>query len=163
MPSSSCKKTSKWSCGAVSSSHRKGRAEMRLAANVGVANHTVAARAPRLGLQEGDHREDAPMRVGGDRETQLLEDARDVLLDAAFREENAGSNGRVRQAFRHQLEHLALPWRQLVDRIVATTPTDELRHNTGIECRAAAGDTLDGGHEVGEVVDPVFQQIADAF
>ena len=48
-----------------------------------------------LGLQEGDHREDAPVGVGGDGEAQLLEDAGHVLLDAAVGEEDARRDRRV--------------------------------------------------------------------
>src|SRR5713226_5401504 len=47
--------------------------------------------------------------------------------------------------------------------VVAAAPAHELRDNAGVERGAALGDSLDRGDEVGEVVHPVFQQIADPF
>src|SRR3954447_8120001 len=87
--------------------------------------HRCRRRRP-LRLEERDDREDTPMGVGGDRQTQLLEDARDVLLDAAIGEKHARSDCGVRETFRHQLEHLSLTCGQAVDRIVAASPADEL-------------------------------------
>ena len=46
--------------------------------------------------------------VGGDGEAQLLEDARYVLLDAALGQEDARRDRRVRESFRHQLQHFPL-------------------------------------------------------
>ena len=73
---------------------------------------------------------------------------------------HARRDRRVRQPLGHQLEHLSLAGAELVDRIVAASPADELRDDARIERGAALGHPLDGGDEVGQVVDPVLQQIA---
>ena len=97
------------------------------------------------------------------REPQLLEDARDVLLDAALCEEHAGGDRRVRQTLRHQAQNLSFAGAQVADRVVAASSTDELRDNARIERGAALGYAFDRGDEVGQVIDPVFQEVADTF
>jgi hypothetical protein len=79
-----------------------------------------------LRLQEGDHRKHTPMRIGGDGEPKLLEDARHVFLDAAIGQEDARRDRRVRQSFGHQPEHLSLSRTQLADWIVTASPAHEL-------------------------------------
>src|SRR5262249_35144362 len=69
--------------GTAQSSHPGLHAEMRLVRGFYVAGYTSTGRL-RSRLQEGDDREHAPVRVGGDGQAELLEDARDVLLDAAL-------------------------------------------------------------------------------
>ena len=69
----------------------------------------------------------------------------------------------VRQPLGHQLEHLPLASGQLVEWIVAPSPADQLRDHAGIERGAAPGDPLDRRDEVGQVVDPVLEQVADPF
>jgi hypothetical protein len=71
--------------------------EMRLARGGGVADHTADDARARLGLQEGDDRKDAPMGIGGDRQSQLLEDARNVLLHAPLGQEHTRGDRRVRK------------------------------------------------------------------
>jgi len=110
--------------------------------------------APRLRLQEREDREHAPVGVGGDRQLQLLEDARDVLLDAALGQEDPGGDRRVRQPLGHQLEHLPLARSQLVERVVAAASADQLRDDARIERRAAPGDPLHSRDEVGNLPSP---------
>src|SRR4051812_36727879 len=66
--------------------------------------------------QYGEH---APVILGSRRQAELGEDARDVLLDGAQRDHEPLRDRLVRAALRHQLEHLALARRELVERIVA--------------------------------------------
>src|SRR3954468_4873409 len=56
-----------------------------------------------------------------------------------------------------------LPRNSPADRVVAAAPADELRHDAGIERRAAFGDAPYSRDEVSEVVHPVFEQVADPF
>src|SRR3954447_24549709 len=73
------------------SSHRDGHAEMRLVRGFGVASYT-SGRRPGSRLQERDDGEHAPVGVRCDRQPELLEDARDVLLDAALGQEDPGGD-----------------------------------------------------------------------
>ena len=68
----------------------------------------------------------------------------------------------VRAALGHQLEHLALARRQLLERIVAAAPADELRDDGRVERRAALGDAAHRRGELVHVGDAVLQQVADA-
>ena len=97
------------------------------------------------------------------RQTELLEDARHVLLHGARRDEEALRDRLVRAALGHLLEHLALAGGELVERILAPTPPHELAHDRRIERRAALADTAHRGGELVHVRDPVLQQVADAF
>ena len=162
-----------WLCAVISGSFWEGFGyELTLALRRPIGNEARSRlrcgcphrlRRRRLGLQEGDDGENATVGVGGHGEAELLEDARDVLLDAAFGQEHAGGDRRVRQPLRHQGEDLSFAGAQVADRVVAASPADELGDNARIERGAAFGHALDGGDEVGQVVDPVFQEVADAF
>jgi hypothetical protein len=61
-----------------------------------------------LGAEIREHREDAVVILGGGREAQLPEDARHVLLDGAFGDDEPLGDARVRASLGHQLEDLAL-------------------------------------------------------
>src|SRR5215213_8908144 len=80
-------------------------------------------------LQHGEH--SAVIRLGR-LEPQLLEDAGYVLLDGALGDEQALRDPRVREALRHQSEHVTLARRELVVR-VAPRPRHELRDDLGVE------------------------------
>src|SRR5581483_12224963 len=66
--------------------------------------------------QVGQHGEDAAVVGGGGRESELAEDARDVFLDRPLGDDEALGDRGVRPSLRHQLEHLTLARRQLVER-----------------------------------------------
>ena len=70
-------------------------------------------------LQVGQHREDAAVVGLRGREAELLEDARDVLLDRADREHERVGDRRVRPALGHQLQHLELARREDVQTVSA--------------------------------------------
>ena len=69
----------------------------------------------------------------------------------------------VRPALRHQLEHLPLARGERVERIVAASAPHESRDHGGVERRAALGDATNRVGELGDVCDPVLEQVTDAF
>src|SRR5262245_24889895 len=94
-------------------------------------------------------------------EAELSEDARHVLLDGALGHDEPLRDRLVRPALRHQLEDLALTRRQGRDRVVAAPPADELRHDRGVERRAAVRNAADRARELPDVGDSVLEQVAD--
>ena len=80
------------------------------------------------------------MVVGRRRQAELREDARHVLLDRAERDEEPLSDGLVRAPLGHQLEHLALTGRELLEGVVAPLAADELADDGRVEGRAAVRD-----------------------
>ena len=112
------------------------------------------------GVEPGQHREHAAVVVLARREAQLPEDAGHVLLDRAVGDHEPARDGRVRPALGHELEHLALARRQLVDRTVAD---EELADDLGIERRPADRRRGERVHELGAVGDPVLEQVAEPF
>ena len=109
-----------------------------------------------------EHGEHATVVVRGRRQPELREDARDVLLDGAERDEQALRDRLVGAALGHQPEHLALAGGQLVERVVGALAPDELAHDGRIERRAAVRDAAHGRAELLEVGDPVLEEVADA-
>jgi hypothetical protein len=100
--------------------------------------------------------------LGRGRQPQLHEDARDVFLDRAKRDEQPLGDRLIRTSLGHQLEHLALARGEVADRVVAAVPADELADDGRIERRAALGHAAHGRGELLDVGDPVLQQVADA-
>jgi hypothetical protein len=78
-----------------SRSHPAGPLEVRLARRFGVADHTRRLARCRLGLQEGNDREDAAVGIGGHRKMQLLQDACHVFLDATVGQEHGVTSWRL--------------------------------------------------------------------
>src|SRR5438093_4810130 len=70
--------------------------------------------------QEHQHGQDAPRLTAGRGQTELAEDAGDVLLDSTQRDHELVRDPLIRAAGRHQLEHLALARGQLRERIIGT-------------------------------------------
>ena len=66
-------------------------------------------------------------------EVELDEDARHVLLDRAWRDEEPVGDRLVRAALGHELEHLALARSQERERVVPATSAEELGHDRGVE------------------------------
>src|SRR5207237_4976838 len=87
--------------------------------------------SPYLPVQVREHREHAAMVLRRRGEPELPEDARHVLLDRAWRDEEPLADRLVRATLRHQLEHLRLARRQLGDGVVAAAAADELAHDRG--------------------------------
>ncbi len=85
-----------------------------------------------------------------------------MLLDRAFRDDQLLRDRLVRPSLRHQLQHLALAWRQLRERVVAAAAAHELRDDGRIERRAAFRDATHGRAELLHVGDAVLEQVADA-
>ena len=81
-----------------------------------------------------------------------------MLLDGALGDDERLGDTRVRPPLGHQLEHLALPRREHVERAAAS---DELAHDLGVERRAALRDAAHGVDEVAHVADALLQQVAD--
>ena len=103
------------------------------------------------------------MVLGGRRQAELPEDARDVLLDCARRDEEPLADRLVRAPLGHQLEHLGLAGSQRGDGVVPAAAPDELAHHRGVEGRASLGHALHGRTELLDVRDAVLEQVADAF
>ena len=80
------------------------------------------------------------MILGRCRKPELHEDARDVLLDRAGRDEEPLPDRLVRAPLGHQLEHLALARRKPLDGVVAAVTADELGDDERVERRASLGD-----------------------
>ncbi len=97
---------------------------------------------------------------GGDAE--LVKDARDVLLDSVRRDDEHLGDALVGPSLGHQLEHLALAWREPVQRVVAALAAEHVRDDGGIEHRAARRDPPHRVGEQREVGDAVLEQVADA-
>src|SRR5581483_9630646 len=131
-------------------------------ASRGSASRTCSARAGGLRPQEGEHREHAAVVLRVRAEAELSEDRGDVLLDRALGDDQALCDRVVRQAFRHQLEHLPLARGQLFDRVVAPAAADQLRDDGGVERGTALADALDRLDERLDVGHSVLQQVADA-
>src|SRR5688572_18831650 len=68
-------------------------------------------------FQVAEHGEHPAVVTGGRREAELGEDAVDVLLDGAARDDQGLGDARVRAAFGHELQHLRLPGAERVERV----------------------------------------------
>src|SRR3954447_761000 len=79
-----------------------------------------------LALQIGQNGEHAAVILGRRRQTEFREDARHVLLDRAEGDHEPLRDRLVRTPLGHQLQYLAFAWSQLVQRVVAAAPADEL-------------------------------------
>src|SRR5918993_2914347 len=111
---------------------------------------------------EKDGQNSARLLSGG-RNAQLVEDARHVLLRGAQTDHQSVGDSLVGCARRHQLEHVTLPRRQTSQWVVAAPAPQQSGHDRRIDRRPAPGYPPYGLHEVGDVADPIFQQIADPF
>ena len=107
----------------------------------GHARARADSRSERRNVQHGEH---AAVVLGAAGHAELGEDARDVLLDGVRRDDQRLGDALVRAPLGHQLEHLALARRQLVERIVAAAAAEHVRDDRRVERRAAGGDAPDG-------------------
>src|SRR3954452_10744989 len=83
---------------------------------------SVPPPAPLSRSQEREHSQHPPVIVIGRGQVELAEDARDVLLDRAGRDDHGPGDGGVGPPLGHQLEDLPLARRQLRQRRVARLP-----------------------------------------
>ncbi len=114
-----------------------------------------------LGVEVGEHGQDAAIVILGGRQAQLGEDAGAVLADGLLRDEQPLGDSPVGAALRHQLQHLALPGGERGDRLVALAPGHEPGDDLRVEHRAAARHGADRVGEPVVVEHPVLQQVAD--
>ncbi len=92
-------------------------------------------------------------------ETELGEDAADVLGDRAFGHPQTTGNSGVRATFGHKREHLALARRQLIERVVDALGRDELLNQRWVDDRTAPDDAFERLNEVVHVRDATLQQV----
>ena len=95
-------------------------------------------------------------------DVELGEDPGDVLLDRVLGDHERLGDAAVGPALGHQLEHLALARRELLQRVVAAAPAEHARDDGRVQRRAARRDARDGVREAREVAHPVLEQVADA-
>src|SRR3954470_22175967 len=86
-----------------------------------------------LRAQELENSEHAARILPCCRQSQLLEDLRDVLLDRAHRDDERVGDALVRAARGHELEYLPLSRGQPGDRVVESLPLEQHRHNLGVD------------------------------
>src|ERR1700678_3406612 len=135
------------------------------------ANGTPAARAAiRPGVicmrvssrpqvtQDGEHA--AVASVVPCRQAKLGENVVDVLLYGAAADHELFGDGGVGAAFGHQREYLTLARGEVADRVPAAG--EQLGDNLGVERAAAPGDPAQRVEELGDIRDPVLEQVADA-
>ncbi len=113
------------------------------------------------GLQVAQHRQHAAVVALGRRQPELREDRADVLLDRALGDDDPRGDRRVRAPLGHQGEHLALARAQVVERVAAAGPRDELADDLGVDRGAAGRDPVDRLEELARLGDAVLEQIAD--
>src|SRR5262245_22605573 len=102
------------------------------------------------------------MAVLAGRQVELGQDAPDVLLDGALRDDEPGGDTGVREALGHETEHLSLPWRQLGEWVVAAAPREKLAHERGIDHGPSASDPLECFEEVVDSQHRALQQVPDS-
>ena len=93
---------------------------------------------------------------------ELGEDRRDVLLDRGGRDHQHLRDALVRAPFGHQLEHLALARRELVEGALLALAAEELLDDLRVDRGAAASDAPHGLEEVVDLEHAVLQQVAEA-
>src|SRR5215218_1051897 len=109
------------------------------------------------------HCQHAARLLSGGGNTQLVEDARHVFFRGAQSDHQPVGDSLIGCARCHQLEHFAFPWRQTNQRIVSTPAPEQGGDDRRIDRRAAMGNSSYGVHKIGDVADPILQQVADPF
>src|SRR2546429_180938 len=96
----------------------------------------------------------------GWRQVELGEDVRHVFLHRAGADVQLRDDPAVGPPLGHEPQHLQLPRREPVERVVAAAD-QELRHDLRVQGRAAGRYPAHRVQEVGHVRDAVLQQVAD--
>src|SRR6266516_2356204 len=118
---------------------------------------------PRLHLEVGQHGQHAAVVLRAFRKSELPEDTLNVLLDCAFGDEQSLRDRLVRATLGHERQHFPLPVAELLDRVVPSPgPPHEKRNDGGIEHRPTAADTPDGIGKLGEIGNPILEEVSDA-
>src|SRR5215469_7756033 len=137
------------------SASAKGRPTARAARRAGVMGTIVLVRS-----QVAQDREDPAVITVGGGQAELGEDVVDVLLHRAVADEERGGDGRVGAPFGHQREHLAFAGGEGRERVTAAG--QQLRNDLGVQRAASRRHPIQGLEELGQVRDPVLEQVADA-
>src|ERR1700761_6265534 len=106
--------------------------------------------------------EDAAMLGGAGLKAELVEDGGDVLLHGGVGHHQRLGDPRVGLPLRQEAEHLALTWRQLGERSLATAPAEHPADHLRIERAAAACDASDRVRERVDIADALLEQVAHA-
>src|SRR3954454_6314074 len=93
---------------------------------------------------------------------ELGEDAGHVLLHGTFRDHKGIGDRPVAAPLRHQRQHLALTRSELLEWVLGSAPSKNLRDALRVERRASFGHPANRFGESGPVSDPVLEQVADA-
>src|SRR5579871_4515676 len=107
-----------------------------------------------------EDREHAAVAVLIRYESELAEDAVDVLSNGAAADDHRLGDGGVGPAFGHQREDLALTAGQHAERTAAAG--EQLSHDLGVERAAALGHPAERVEEFRHVSHPVLEQVSDA-
>ena len=94
-------------------------------------------------------------------EFELLEDRRDVFLDAALADVEGPPDGLIGLSFGDECEHRGLAVGQPLHPLIPGSPAQQLGDDLGVEDSPSRRDVVDGLEELGHVGDPVFQQITE--
>src|SRR5947208_7557351 len=112
---------------------------------------------PPSALKPGEHGQHTAVVGLRGRQAELHEDVRNVLLDRAVGDHERLRDRAVRAALRHQPEHVALTWRELVERRPRAAAAEQLRDRLWVECGAALGHAANRIDEVARVRDALLE------
>src|SRR5690606_5179619 len=93
---------------------------------------------------------------------ELREHRGDVLFYGTGTEVEGAGDGGVGFAFGHELEDFDFAWAQGRQSVLLARAHEDLGHDLRVEHGAASGDLIDGGEEVLDIGDAVFEQVAEA-
>jgi hypothetical protein len=105
---------------------------------------------------------DAPVLASVGRQVELGEDAADVRLDGLACHEEVIGDPAVGLTLGDEREHLALARGELGERIAGGGGGEELVDERALDDGSAGGNLVQCVDELGDVGDPVFEQVADA-
>ena len=104
---------------------------------------------------------DAPVLGGLGGEVELAEEASDVCFDGLRGDVELLGDATVGASLGNERQHFAFSWRELGERVAGGGGGEELGDERRFDDGAAAGDYFEGGDEVVDVGDAVFEQVAD--
>jgi hypothetical protein len=101
------------------------------------------------------------MIVGGRMETELAQDAPDMLLYCAFGYPKKVRDSTVGTPFRHQGEHFPLARGQVVEGVAPSTRSNELLYQRRVDNRLSFHDPLESAYELTHVSHSVLEQVTN--
>jgi hypothetical protein len=113
-------------------------------------------------IQKRQNRKHTTMILIPRRKVKLQQNPANMLLDRAVGHEKLTSDSRVRSTFRNQGEYVALPRREIGQRIGASAPREQVGNQTWINYRATHGDAFDRIDHLVDVGDPALEQVSDS-